>query len=98
MARTSRYVVETAFKSSYNSSLDSAILGHRSMPQRIHDNISIASLENKLRNSQDDVVILDCRFPNKIKVIRNQDGIVPRVVPGPEPEWYDFALEDNLKG
>ena len=31
-----------------------------------HDDIWIASLENKLRNSQDHVVISDCRFPNEI--------------------------------
>lgn len=61
-----------------------------------HDDIWIASLENKLRNSEDDVVISDCRFPNEIRAIRNQGGIVLRVVRGPEPEWYDLALEENL--
>jgi hypothetical protein len=60
-----------------------------------HDDIWIASLENKLRNSSDDVVISDCRFPNEIKAIRNQGGIVLRVVRGPEPEWYDLAVESN---
>jgi hypothetical protein len=61
-----------------------------------HDDIWIASLENKLRSSSDDVVISDCRFPNEIKAIRNQGGIVLRVVRGPEPEWYDLAVESNL--
>jgi len=60
-----------------------------------HDDIWIASLENKLRNSSDDVVISDCRFPNEIKAIRNQGGIVLRVVRGPEPEWYDDAVAIN---
>jgi hypothetical protein len=60
-----------------------------------HDDIWIASLENKLRNSSDDVVISDCRFPNEIKAIRNQGGIVLRVVRGSEPEWYDLAVESN---
>lgn len=60
-----------------------------------HDDIWIASLENKLRNSSDDVVISDCRFPNEIKAIRNQGGIVLRVVRGPEPEWYDAAVAVN---
>jgi hypothetical protein len=41
------------------------------------------------------VVISDCRFPNEIKAIRNQGGIVLRVVRGPEPEWYDLAVESN---
>ena len=35
-----------------------------------HDDIWIASLENKLRNSKDNVVISDCRFPNEISSIR----------------------------
>lgn len=60
-----------------------------------HDDIWIASLENKLRNSQDDVVISDCRFPNEIKAIRDQGGIVVRVVRGPEPEWYKDAVSVN---
>jgi len=60
-----------------------------------HDDIWIASLENKLRNSRDDIVISDCRFPNEIKSIKNAGGMVLRVVRGPEPVWYDFALAVN---
>jgi hypothetical protein len=60
-----------------------------------HDDIWIASLENKLRNSQDDVAISDCRFPNEIKAIRQQGGVVIRVVRGPEPEWYQDAVDMN---
>lgn len=56
-----------------------------------HDDIWIASLENKLRHSQDDVVISDCRFPNEIKAIRDQGGHVIRVVRGPEPDWFEHA-------
>jgi len=57
-----------------------------------HDDIWIASLENKLRHSRDDIVISDCRFPNEIQAIRDQGGIVIRVVRGPEPKWYDDAV------
>jgi hypothetical protein len=60
-----------------------------------HDDIWIASLENKLRNSTDDVVISDCRFPNEIKSIKDAGGIVVRVHRGPEPEWYDAAISVN---
>jgi hypothetical protein len=60
-----------------------------------HDDIWIASLENKLRNTSDDVVITDCRFPNEIKAIRAAGGKVVRVVRGPEPEWYDAAVAYN---
>jgi len=60
-----------------------------------HDDMWIASLENKLRTSKDDVVISDCRFPNEIKSIWDAGGIVVRVVRGPEPEWYQDAINFN---
>jgi hypothetical protein len=60
-----------------------------------HDDIWIASLENKLRNSLDDIVISDCRFPNEIKAIKNAGGRVIRVTRGPEPAWYDAAVSVN---
>jgi hypothetical protein len=60
-----------------------------------HDDIWIASLENKLRHSQDDVVISDCRFPNEIKAIKNAGGQVIRVTRGLEPKWYEAAVSVN---
>jgi len=60
-----------------------------------HDDIWIASLENKLRNSTDDVVISDCRFPNEIQAIKQSGGLVVRVVRGAEPAWYDAAVSRN---
>ena len=60
-----------------------------------HDDIWIASLENKLRKTHDDIVISDCRFPNEIKAIKNAGGIVIRVVRGPEPVWFELAHTVN---
>jgi hypothetical protein len=60
-----------------------------------HDDIWIASLENKLRNSKDDIVISDCRFPNEIKSIRNAGGQIVWVKRGELPEWYDWAFSVN---
>lgn len=60
-----------------------------------HDDIWIASLENKLRNSKDDIVISDCRFPNEVKSITSAGGIVIRVKRGPEPDWYQHAINFN---
>lgn len=60
-----------------------------------HDDIWVASLENKLRNSQDNIVITDCRFPNEIAAIKNAGGMVVRVVRGPEPDWYQHAINAN---
>jgi hypothetical protein len=60
-----------------------------------HDNIWITSLENKLRNSKDNIVISDCRFPNEIKSIKDANGIVIRVKRGAEPDWYQDAVNMN---
>jgi len=60
-----------------------------------HDDIWIASLEHKLLNSRDNIVISDCRFPNEIKSIKQAGGMVIRVVRGPEPEWYRDAADMN---
>lgn len=56
-----------------------------------HDDVWIASLENKLRTTTDHVVISDCRFPNEIAAIRSAGGSVIRVVRGADPEWFDAA-------
>ena len=69
--------------------------GTNVLRQHFHDDIWIASLENKIRNIKDDVVITDCRFPNEISAIRAAGGRVIRVVRGPEPKWYDAAVSVN---
>lgn len=60
-----------------------------------HDDIWIASLENKLSKAQNDIVITDVRFPNEIKAVRDAGGVVIRVVRGPDPEWYEIAGHAN---
>jgi hypothetical protein len=60
-----------------------------------HDDIWIASLENKLRNSRDDIVISDCRFPNEIKSIKAAGGEIVWVQRGLLPDWYQDAVNMN---
>jgi len=60
-----------------------------------HDDIWIASLENKIRNSKDNVVISDCRFPNEILAIKNSGGTIVWVQRGELPEWYTYAVDAN---
>ena len=60
-----------------------------------HDDIWIASLENKLRTSRDNVVISDVRFPNEIRAIHNAGGLTVRIKRGDDPEWYDAAVSVN---
>ena len=60
-----------------------------------HDDIWIASLENKMRKTRDNIVISDVRFPNEIKAIHNAGGLVVRIKRGVDPDWYDAALSAN---
>lgn len=60
-----------------------------------HDDIWIASLEARLRNTQDNIVISDCRFPNEVGAIRSAGGQVIWIKRGDLPEWYDLAISAN---
>ncbi len=72
-----------------------------------HNDIWVASVENRLRNLKDDIVITDCRFANELTAIKNAGGITMRTHRGEEPEWLSTAalfnnttngiVKDNLK-
>lgn len=61
-----------------------------------HDEIWIASLENKLRKSNNNIVISDARFANELSVVKKLGGKSLRIIRGPEPEWYTLALKANF--
>jgi hypothetical protein len=60
-----------------------------------HDEIWIASIENKLRHSVDDIVITDCRFKNEIDAVKRIGGVTLRANRGPRPDWYTIAEQYN---
>jgi hypothetical protein len=60
-----------------------------------HDDIWIASLENKLRTSKDNIVISDCRFPNEIASLKRAGGMIVWVQRGELPNWYSDAVSAN---
>jgi hypothetical protein len=60
-----------------------------------HDEIWIASAENQLRQSSDDIVITDCRFRNELAAVKRIGGITLRANRGPRPPWYDTAVLYN---
>ena len=62
--------------------------------QGFHDDIWIASMENKLRQTADNTVITDCRFPNEVESIRRVGGKVVRIIRGPDPVWFETARHD----
>jgi hypothetical protein len=60
-----------------------------------HQDIWVASVENKLRQSDDDIVITDCRFSNELESLKRVGATTCRVERGPRPEWYDAAVSFN---
>jgi len=69
--------------------------GTEVLRQGFHDEIWIASLENKLRKTKDNIVISDCRFVNEMDAMRKYGGIIVRVKRGPEPDWIKNAISYN---
>lgn len=71
-------------------------LGTDVLRKHFHDNIWVFAAENKIRNlPHDRVIITDCRFPNELKMIRENSGTiieVQRVL----PSWYHTAFKYNL--
>lgn len=63
--------------------------------RNFHDDIWVASVENKLRKTTDDIVITDCRFPNEVSAIKAAGGITIRVERGEKPSWYEAAVSYN---
>ena len=63
--------------------------------QGFHDDMWIASLENKLRTSKDSIVITDCRFPNEISGLKEQGAKIVWVQRGLTPHWYSIAEQAN---
>jgi hypothetical protein len=60
-----------------------------------HDDIWVASVENRLLNLKDDIVITDCRFKNELIAIKNTGGITMRTHRGEDPEWLTTAMLFN---
>ena len=56
-----------------------------------HDDMWVASLENKMRQTKDNIVISDVRFSNEVDAIKKAGGIIVRVVRGQEPAWLRVA-------
>lgn len=58
-----------------------------------HDDMWVASLENKMRQTKDNIVISDVRFENEVAAIKKAGGIIVRVVRGDEPVWLRVGQE-----
>ena len=61
-------------------------------------NIWVDSLERKIRNTDKNVIITDCRFKNEIDMLRNLGATIVRVERDTLPEWFEKVGELNIKG
>ena len=62
-----------------------------------HDDMWLASLENKLRKTDDNIVISDVRFKNEVKMLKELGAVCVEVTRGDRPAWYQYALEGDIR-
>jgi hypothetical protein len=72
------------------------VIGTDVMRNNFHQDMWFLTLRNRIRkNPGQNVVISDVRFPNEIKFIQEQNGILIKVNRGPAPVWYETAILAN---
>ncbi len=72
------------------------LIGTDSLRNHFNEGIWFMTLENRVRkNPEQHVVISDVRFPNEVKFIQEQGGVMVRVDRGPAPVWFETALMAN---
>ena len=72
------------------------LIGTDALRNNFNEDIWFLTLENRIfKNPDQHVVISDVRFPNEIKFVQEQGGVMIRVIRGPEPIWYETALLAN---
>lgn len=64
---------------------------------QFHDDMWLASLENKLRKTDDNIIISDVRFKNEVKMLKDLGAVCVEVTRGDRPGWYQYALEGDIK-
>jgi len=58
----------------------------------LHQDIWVIATERALLGKEN-AVISDIRFPNEIEMIKKRGGQIWRVKRGPDPEWWNAAVE-----
>ena len=72
------------------------LIGTDALRNNFNQDIWFLTMENRIRKDPSKhVVISDVRFPNEIKFIQDQGGIMIRVIRGDEPVWYETAVRAN---
>jgi len=72
------------------------IMGTDVLRNHFHEDLWFITVQNRIRkNPTQNVVISDVRFPNEIKFIQDQGGVLVRINRGAAPIWYDTAVLAN---
>lgn len=68
-------------------------IGTEVFRENLHKDIWVLSLLRRAqqRSKTTTTIVTDCRFPNEINAIRNNNGLVIRVKRGEEPTWFEDA-------
>lgn len=63
--------------------------------KHFHDNTWVYSLENKMRQIDGNIIITDCRFPNELNMLRENNAHIIEVQRN-TPSWYSSAYAYNV--
>ena len=64
----------------------------------LHKNIWVDSLEKKIKDTNKNIIITDCRFKNEIEMLKKLGATFIRVTRDTLPEWFEKVAELNKKG
>ena len=71
------------------------ILGTDILRNHFHADIWVLSMEARIKDAKQNVVITDVRFPNEVRIIRELGGKIVRIKRGDDPEWFSLAASDH---
>lgn len=69
------------------------LIGTNLLRAEFCDALWVLRVQHYIQNSQSNIIVTDCRFPNEISMIKNHGGKIIRVKRGPEPEWVNIARD-----
>ena len=71
------------------------LIGTDALRDNFNQDLWFLTLSNRVRKTNGNVVVSDVRFPNEIKFIRDNGGVIIRINRGNLPVWYETALLAN---
>jgi len=84
------------FGKDFSPRLALQLMGTEAGRDVFHSDIWVHTVQRRCSDDKN-YVIADVRFPNEIKAIQENGGVIIRVKRGDEPEWYNVALKTNKK-